>query len=186
VNAPVRAIERVTNDTRMADGEMHDLPHHYESSAFIACEADELYAYLDDHARLSSHMSKSSWMMGGMRMEISFDSGRGQKVGSLIRLHGRVLGIELLVEEIVIERDPPSRKAWETTGTPKLLVIGHYRMGFELVPQVAGSLLRVYIDYALPERAPARWLSYIVGDYYAKWCTRKMVGDAAKQFAATA
>jgi hypothetical protein len=161
---------------------MLDLSHHYECSASIACQADEVYAYLDDHARLSSHMSKSSWMTGGMRMEISFDSGRGQNIGSLIRLRGTVLGVDLLVEETVTERDPPRRKVWETIGTPKLLVIGQYRMGFELTPQVVGSLLRVYIDYALPERAPARWLGYIFGGYYAKWCTRKMVGDAAKHF----
>ena len=159
---------------------MHHLSHHHESSASIACQAGEVYAYLDDHARLASHMSESSWMTGGMRMEISFDSGRGQSVGSLIRLRGRVLGVELFVEETVTERDPPRRKVWETIGTPKLLVIGQYRMGFQLTPQVVGSLLRVYIDYALPERA--RWLGYIFGGSYAKWCTRKMVGDAAKHF----
>ncbi len=64
-----------------------------------------------------------------------------------------------------------------------LLVIGHYRMGFELLPQRNGSMLRVFIEYALPERVPARWLGRLFGLYYARWCTQQMVNDAVKHFA---
>ena len=117
-------------------------------------------------------------------METQIDAGRGQKVGSRIRLSGRVFGVELSVEEIVVERDPPRRKVWETTGAPKLLVIGLYRMGFELSAQGNGSMLRVFIEYALPERAPARWLGRLFGRYYARWCTRQMVDDTVHHFEA--
>jgi hypothetical protein len=92
-------------------------------------------------------------------------------------------GLVLSVEEIVIERVPPQRKVWETTGSPKLLVIGQYRMGFEITSQGNGSLLRVDIDYALPEDAPARSLGSLFGRFYARWCTRQMLADAAKHFA---
>jgi hypothetical protein len=143
---------------------------------------DQVFAHIDDQTRLSSHMSEPSWKMGGGRMETQLDEGRGQKVGSRIRLSGRVFGVELAVEEIVVERNPPRRKVWATTGTPKLLVIGHYRMGFELSPQGNGSMLRVFIAYALPERGPARWLGRLFGRYYASWCTQQMVDDAVKHF----
>lgn len=92
-------------------------------------------------------------------MKTELDEGRGQKVGSRIRLAGRVLGIQLSVEEMVTERVPPHRKVWKTTSAPKLLVIGHYRMGFELSPQGNGSMLRAFIDYVLPRKAPDRWLA---------------------------
>ena len=118
-------------------------------------------------------------------METEIDEGRGQTVGSRIRLSGRVFGVDLSVEEIVVERDPPRRKVWETTGAPELLVIGHYRMGFELSAQGNASVLRVFIEYALPERAPARWLGRLFGRYYARWCTQQMVGDAINHFEAT-
>lgn len=52
-----------------------------------------------------------------------------------IRLTGRAFGVQLSVEEVVFERVPPKRKAWVTTGQPNLLVIGHYRMGFETSPK---------------------------------------------------
>ena len=89
----------------------------------------------------------------------------------------------LSVEEIVTERVPLQRKVWETTGSPKLLVIGQYRMGFEITSEGNGSLLRVDIDYALPEDAPARWLGSLFGRFYARWCTRQMLADAEKHFA---
>jgi hypothetical protein len=88
--------------------------------------------------------------------------------------------MELAVEEMVTERTPPHRKVWETIGSPKLFVIGHYRMGFEVTPQGQASRLRVFIDYALPERVPGRWLGRLFGRYYARWCTQQMVDDAVK------
>ena len=160
------------------------LPLRFESNGLVQAPIDQVFAHIDDHARLSSHMGEPSWRMGGGRMETQIDAGRGQKVGSRIRLSGRVFGVELSVEEIVVERDPPRRKVWETTGAPKLLVIGLYRMGFELSAQGNGSMLRVFIEYALPERAPARWLGRLFGRYYARWCTRQMVDDAVHHFEA--
>ena len=92
----------------------------------------------------------------------------------------------LSVEEIVTERVPLQRKVWETTGSPKLLVIGHYRMGFEIASHENGSILRVYIDYALSDHRPARWLGSLFGRFYARWCTRQMLADAEKHFAVPA
>jgi Polyketide cyclase / dehydrase and lipid transport len=159
------------------------LPLCYETRGFVKAPVEQVFAHLDDHTRLSSHMGEPSWKMGGGRMETELDEGQGQKVGSRIRLSGRVFGIELSVDEIVKERNPPHRKVWETTGTPRLLVIDHYRMGFELTPDANGSMLRVFIEYALPESAPARWLGHLFGRYYAKWCTQQMVDDALERFA---
>jgi hypothetical protein len=158
------------------------LPLRYESTGFVQAPMEQVFAHIDDHKRLSSHMGEPSWRTGGGRLETLIDEGRGQKVGSRIRLSGRVFGVELLVEEIVVERDPPRSKVWATTGAPKLLVIGHYRMGFELSAYEGGSLLGVFIEYALPVRAPARWLGRLSGPYYARWCTRQMVDDAVTHF----
>ena len=158
------------------------LDRYYEHEAFVAAPPEQLFAYVDDQARLSSHMSQSSWKMGGGEMRIESDEGRGQAVGSKLRLSGYVLGIKLIVEEVVTERTPPQRKVWETIGQPRLLVIGHYRMGFEIAPRDRGSLFRVFIDYALPEKGLARWLGILFGRFYARWCTKQMANDTAKHF----
>ena len=156
------------------------LPLHCESNGLVRAPMDQIFAHIDDRTRLSSHMSERSRRTGGGRVETEIDSGRVQKVGSRIRFSGRVFDVGLSVVEIVVERNPPRRKVWETTGTPKLLVISRYRMGFELSPQGKGSMLRVFIEYALPERGLARWLGRLFGRYYARWCTQQMVDDAVK------
>jgi hypothetical protein len=40
----------------------------------------------------------------------------------------------------------------------------------------------VFIDYALPARALARWLGRTFGGAYARWCTHRMVRDAVAHF----
>ena len=155
------------------------LPFHFESDVELNAPENVVFSYLDDHSRLSAHMSRSSWMMAGSRMAIELDASEGRAIGAIIRLRGRVLGIPLSVEEIVTERNPPLRKVWETTGTPNLLVIGQYRMGYKITPKSKTLLLRVFIDYALPG---GPFSSGLVGNFYARWCTRRMADDAAKHF----
>jgi len=158
-------------------------PHREEAGARVNASPSILFEYLDDHRRLSAHMEKSSWMMLGSRMELRLDAGGGRAVGSHIHLVGRVLGIPLSVEEAVNERTPPSRKVWETLGSPRLLVIGPYRMGFEISAAGEHSRLRVFIEYELP-RGPARALGWLLGPPYARWCVRRMVNDAVRSFPA--
>lgn len=165
--------------------ESRDRVFHAESRRDIAASAEALFSHLDDHNRLSSHMSQSSWMMVGSRMDIELDADKGMAVGSRIKLKGRVLGLPLLVDEVVTERVPPLRKVWETIGSPQLLVIGPYRMGFEIMPQGAASQLRVFIDYATPASGISRWLGRRLGGFYARWCTESMAKDAARHFAST-
>ena len=86
--------------------------HRHESNDFVQSSVDRIFAHIDDHTRLSSHMGEPSWKMGGGRMKTELDEGRGQRVGSRIRLAGRVFGVELSVEEIVTEHNPPHRKVW--------------------------------------------------------------------------
>ena len=64
-----------------------------ESTTDVQAEASVVFDYLDDHARLSAHMSERSWMMAGSRMALELDAAEGRAVGSRIRLSGQVLGI---------------------------------------------------------------------------------------------
>ena len=159
---------------------------HHVSEVDIDADANTLFAFLDDHRRLAGHMEKSSWMMAGATMRVEMDALKGQSVGSLIRIAGRVLGVNLVVEEVVTEREPPTRKTWETRGEPRLLVIGSYRMGFTISPQGSRSRLIVFIYYELPSGDIFRVLAQLLGRSYASWCTRRMVKDAAAAFSRVA
>lgn len=153
-------------------------PLHHRSEVDVAVDAHSLFAHLDDHRRLAGHMEKPSLMMAGATMRVETDALQGQTVGSVIRITGRVLGVDLVVEEVVTERVPPLRKTWETRGEPRLLVISSYRMGFIISPQNNCSRLVVFIDYQLPPRGFGHWLALLFGRIYAAWCTRRMATDA--------
>jgi hypothetical protein len=141
-----------------------------------------VFAFIDDHSRFSSHMSQSSWMMGGGRMRVELDEQRGQAVGSHIRLVGSAFGLKLFLEEVVTRREPPRRKEWETVGTPRLLVIGSYAMGVEISSDGNGSRLRVFIDYQLPGGSFSRWLGGCFAGLYARWCVKQMLTGVADRF----
>jgi hypothetical protein len=159
---------------------------HDESVIGIKASSGDVFAHLDNHSRLAGHMSKSSWMMLGSRMDMQVDSGKGQSVGSIITLDGRVLGLSLNVQEAITKRTPPATKVWEAVGKPQLLVIGAYRMGFEISPEGSGSTLRVFIDYDLPDSGVGLLLGPLLGSVYARWCTNQMAQDAKRHFQAAA
>jgi hypothetical protein len=142
---------------------------------------DEAFAFLDDFHKLSAHMEKPSGMMAGSKMTIESDAQGGRAVGSHVRMRGRMMGVTLELDEVVTERQPPLRKAWRTVDA-NLLVIGAYRLGFELAPEESGSRLSVFIEYELPSGA-ARWLGLLFSGFYADWCIRRMASDAVTHFA---
>ena len=158
-------------------------PHHFESLVNVPAAPEALFAEIDDPSRLAGHMTRSSMMMAGSRMAFSYDEAGGRAVGSKISMTGSMLGFHLTLEEIVTDRVPPFRKAWETVGEPRLLVIGGYRMGFEIAPQAEGSRLLVFIDWREPG-PPWRWLGRLLGRAYARWCTESMARGAADFFRA--
>ena len=145
----------------------------------LAAPIEAAFDYLDDFRKLSAHMRQRSGMMAGASMTLETDAGEGRSVGSQVRMQGWMMGIALSLTEVVTERMPPFRKTWQTTDTD-LIVIGHYRLGFELAVQGAGTRARIFIDYALPARK--RWLGVLFARTYARWCVGRMAGDAARHF----
>ena len=174
----MRAIPQSLDNTRQASPWLH----HYEVHGVVPAAPDQVFQHLDEHGRLSSHMAKPSWKMGGGSMDLELDEARRQRVGSRMRLHGKVFGVDLSVEEVITERVVPLHKAWQTIGSPRLLVMGSYRMGFDLRPSGKRTEVRVFLDYSLPTTIPARWFGWLLGRAYARWCTGSMIQDAARTF----
>ena len=154
-------------------------PRHEEARCDVPAAPADVFEHIDRPERLSAHMARKSWRLGGASMSIETDSAGGHAVGSHIRLGGRVLGLALNVECIVTQREPPRFKAWQTVGTPRLLVIGPYRMSVAIEPwSRRGSRVIITIDYALPQNRIWRWF----GPTYARWCVRQMARDLARSF----
>ena len=153
---------------------------HYEKTILIPSNPENIFNFTDNHANFSAHMNQASWMMGGGRMDISTDEGYGRQIGSHIHMTGKALGISIFLDEVVTDHRPPRIKTWETVGNLRLLVIGHYKMGFEIIPQAEHSSLRVFIDYDLPTANV--WLGRLFGNFYARWCVAQMIKGVSDHF----
>ena len=150
----------------------------------VSGTAEDLFAYVDDHARFSSHMNQSSWMMAGSRMSVELDAAQGRAVGSHIKMAGSVLGVRVFLDEVVTRRNPPVEKVWKTLGPLRLLVIGPYQMGVSIAGEAYRSNLRVFIDYELPSGLGTYWLGWLFGGVYARWCVNQMLEGAVTYFRA--
>jgi len=85
---------------------MNTLPHHYEETILVPVSPKTLFDFVDDHQNLSSHMSKSSWMMGGGKMITELDEGKGQKVG--------IVGLGGAAFPTYVKLSPPKEKKIDT------------------------------------------------------------------------
>ena len=160
-----------------------EFTNHYENSVLIPADPQSIFTYADHHTNFSSHMNNSSWMMGGGKMKTHVDERKGQKLGSHIKMSGKVFGINLFLDEVITRHEPPFYKEWQTVGKVNLLVIDNYILGFEIKPDNGGSLLRVYIDYDLPKSAKTYWLGILFGRMYARECVRQMINGTLNHFA---
>lgn len=156
---------------------------HDEVAVEVNAAPAALFDHLDDQERLAAHMNKPSMMMMGGRMFYEFDAGRGRSVGSIIGMGGNFLWFNLFVEEAITEHERPHRKTWQTRGLPRLIIIGAYRMGFEIVEAGAASRLRVFIDYDQPTSLIGKLLGALFAPMYARWCVQRMAEDAKRTFA---
>ena len=155
---------------------------HHEESVIIPASPQDVFVYADNHKNFSSHMNKSTLMMGGASMETEVDEGKGQKIGSHIKMQGKVFGFNLFLDEVITKYSPPNHKEWETVREINLLVIDHYKLGFEIKPDKENSLLKVYIDYNLPKPFFTNLLGQMFGNMYARWCVKQMTNGVINHF----
>lgn len=149
---------------------------HEERQSSIAVAPEVLFDHLDDPAQFGRHMAKPSLMMLGGSMSYVLDSAGGRAVGSRITMTGSVMGFKLAVDEVVVVHAPPREKVWETVGSPQLIVLRAYRMGFRITHELLGSNLVSFIDY-VPSNGFG-WLARI----YARWCVDSIITDAETSF----
>ena len=155
-------------------------PRHVERSVQVRAAAESVFTLLDSHENISAHMNRPTWAMLGGTMTSSVDELAGKEVGSVIEIEGQVLGISISLAEKIVQRVPPRCKSWETIGTPRLIVMGGYRLGFEIQGAGEGCRVTVSISYELPHSQPEKVLGFLFGPAYARWCVSRIIEAAMK------
>ena len=74
---------------------------------------------MDDLSKTGMHMSQSSMMMAGSKLELEHVSGPEKGMGATFRWTGSMLGFELDFMVAVTSWIKNREKVWETIETPK-------------------------------------------------------------------
>lgn len=143
---------------------------------FIA-PADKVFGYLDDLGVTGMHMTKSSAMMMGSKLQLKFLTNHRTGMGSRYQWTGTMMGMKMDFTVEVTKWVEGVEKIWETTGEAKMIIYSWYRMHLLVYPEGNAAQAELSITYEKPRNWFARIISFLFADLYCNWCLRKMLND---------
>ena len=137
---------------------------------------------MDDLSKTGMHMSQSSMMMMGSKLTLEQLEGPSKGVGATFHWTGKVMGMPIDITETVTKWIENKEKVWETIGSPKIIILGWYRMSLKTEPAKEGTLASLQIEYTQPNGWFYKILSFFFAGWYSRWCLNNMLNDTKKEF----
>ncbi len=141
----------------------------------------QVFRCIDNLAITGTHITTSSSLMIGSKLNLEFLTKNHTGLGSKCRWTGKMMGmlIDVAVEET--KWVPGVEKIWETIGETKLIIYSWYRIQLLITDIPEGiSQAELSITYKKPGRLFYKILSFFFADWYCKWCLKKMLAEAKK------
>lgn len=146
--------------------------------------ADMVFSYLDDLGVTGTHMTNSSAMMMGSKLQLEFLTANHTGLGSKYRWTGPMMGIKMDFTVEVTKWVEGVEKVWETIGDAKMIIYSWYRMHLLVYPKGDMSQAELSITYEKPKGWVAKIVSFLFADWYCNWCLKKMMTDAKSKIEA--
>lgn len=141
---------------------------------------EQVFKAIDDLGVTGMHMTQSSMMMMGSKLNLEFLTANHTGFGSKYRWTGKMVGMKMDFTVEVTQWIDGKEKTWETLGDPKLIILSWYKMHLRVFPVSTGVKAELSITYERPKSLFYKMLSFLSADWYCKWCLKKMLGDARK------
>jgi hypothetical protein len=145
--------------------------------------AEDVFKNLDDLGVTGTHMTNSSAMMMGSKLELTYLTSHHIGRGSKYRWTGKMMGIPMDFTVVVTKWIMDKEKIWETVGDSKLIIYSWYRMMLKIEPVSNGTRATLSIGYRRPQSFILKIISLLFADLYCIWCLKKMLGDATRHLA---
>ena len=152
----------------------------YSKEIIIQSSPEKVFNQMDDFSKTGMHMSESSMMMMGSKLNLQQLSSNATGIGAKYRWYGKMMGMTIDFEEAVTKWQPPTLKEWETIGEAKIIIMSWYRMWFEIFPDQRGTLAKLSISYLPPKEWYYKILSFFFARWYCRWCLNNMLNDTKK------
>ena len=149
-------------------------------SIFILSSPEKVFMQMDDFSKTGMHMSESSMMMMGSKLELQQISSNSTGIGSSYRWFGKMMGIIIDFSQVVTKWERNKLKEWETIGEAKIIIMSWYRMWFETISAKKGTDARLSITYLPPKQWHFKILSFFFVKWYCNWCLNNMLNDTKK------
>lgn len=146
-------------------------------SIHIHSTPEKVFSQMDDFSKTGMHMSKSSMMMMGSKLNLEQLSTNSTGMNAKYRWHGKMMGMTMDFSEAVTKWHSPKIKEWETFGDAKIIIMSWYRMWFEITPAVNGTMVKLSISYLPPKEWFYKILSFFFAKWYCNWCLNNMLND---------
>ena len=152
----------------------------YQKQITIFSSSEKVFEQMDDFSKTGMHMSESSMMMMGSKLNLEQLSKNAIGVGAKYRWHGKMMGMKMDFSEEVTKWQTPKLKEWETVGDAKIIIMSWYRMWFEISPAKQDTIAKISISYLPPKEWYYKILSFLFARWYCNWCLNNMLNDTKK------
>ncbi|MBS3915629.1 MAG: hypothetical protein KG003_14130 [Bacteroidetes bacterium] len=141
---------------------------------------DAVFKNIDDLGVTGMHMTNSSMMMMGSKLNLQYLSENKTGLGTKYRWYGRMMGMAMDFTVEVTKWIEGKEKTWETIGPTKLIIYSWYQMHLEVSEKAHGTDAELSISYEKPKGLFYKIISFLVADWYCRWCLNNMLDDAEK------
>jgi hypothetical protein len=142
---------------------------------------EEVFDCIDDLGVTGMHMTESSMPMMGGKMNLEFLSAKKTGLGTKYRWTGKILWMVLDFTVAVSKWTRGKEKSWETRGPAKMIIFSWFRMNLKVENAGEHSTAELSIIYEQPKGFLDRVLSFLLADWYCRWCINNMLDDTEKR-----
>ena len=147
--------------------------------------SEAVFDCIDDLSVTGMHMTESSMPMMGGKMNLEYLSPNKTGLNTKYRWTGKVLGMSLDFTVLVTRWVKGREKSWETTGVTRMIIYSWFRMDLAVEGDHQQSTAHLSISYKRPRGFLNNILSFLLADWYCRWCLKNMLNDTEKKLMAT-
>ena len=137
-----------------------------------------VFHYIDDLGVTGMHMTQSSAMMMGSKLNLEYLTPNHTGPGSRYRWTGTMMWMKMDFTVEVTKWIPGVEKTWETIGEAKMIIYSWYRMHLQVSQKDKLTTAELSITYEKPKGWVLNVISFLFADLYCRWCLKNMLRDA--------
>jgi 2TM family of unknown function (DUF5676) len=141
---------------------------------------ERVFETVDDLGVTGMHMTQSSAMMMGSKLNLEYLSENHTGLGSKYRWTGKMMGMKMDFTVIVAKWIKGAEKIWETVGEAKMIIYSWYQMRLFLSQTENKTVANLSITYKKPKSPFLKFISFLFADWYCKWCLKNMLNDTKR------